>query len=82
MKTSVMIALAILLGGCSSLKGTMLDGRICTLATADEVQKDIATTVESLTSPEDKTKVEIGLKTAKLAAATYCEIARSTQGAK
>ena len=79
MKTFSMIVMSCLLTGCA---GTMLDGRVCTVATDVDAQQDVKTIVNSYVNPEDQQKADVYLKAAKLTATAICEAARARQAAK
>lgn len=68
-----------LLSGCASTQGTMLDGRICSIAGNDTVQQDVDTIVNSYVNDADKARAELYLRTAKLGATAICEAARARQ---
>ncbi len=75
MKT-LMLIVAVALSGCA---GTMFDGRVCTVATNTDAMDDIATIVDSYTTPEQRVEVDKYLRTAKLTATALCEMARARQ---
>lgn len=76
------IALCLLgLSGCSTTKGTMFDGTVCTFATSDSTAKLAQTIVQSYAPGLDRAKAEQYLNTAHLGATALCEMARSRQGA-
>ncbi len=66
----------IFLSGCA---GTALNGRICTIATDQDAQRDVKDIVESYTDPEDQKKASMYLRIAKLSATSACEVARARQ---
>lgn len=71
-----------LLAGCASTQGTMLDGRVCSIAGNDTVQQDVDTIVNSYVNDADKARAELYLRTAKLGATALCEAARARQSTK
>jgi len=73
------VLLSFLLSGCA---GTMLDGRVCTVATQPEVQQHIGEVVASYTDEKDKAKAEQYLRTAGLTATALCEMVRAREAAK
>lgn len=78
MKTVLAICI-LTLTGCA---GTMFDGRFCTIATDEDVQKDIAVIADTLVPEDKKAQAELAMKLAKLGATSACEGARIVQGAK
>lgn len=77
-KTLGVVLMAVVLTGCA---GTMLDGRVCTIATQPEIQQHIGAVVSSYTDEKDKAKAEQYLRTAGLTATALCEMVRARETA-
>lgn len=77
-KTLGVAFLALILTGCA---GTMLDGKVCTIATQPEVQTHVGAIVSSYTDEKDKAKAEQYLRTAGLTATALCEMVRAREAA-
>lgn len=67
------------LAGCSLVKGTMLDGQLCTLATDTQVQGYIKTITTAAVPPEHQVAAMHASQLAKLGATALCEAARQAQ---
>lgn len=76
LKAVLIIPLALLLTGCA---GTMLDGKVCSLATQPEVQSHVGSIVASYADEKDKAKAEQYLRTAGLTATALCEMVRARE---
>lgn len=79
LKAMSLVFFALVLTGCA---GTMLDGRVCTVATQPEVQQHIGQVVASYTDEKDKAKAEQYLRTAGLTATALCEMVRAREAAQ
>jgi len=75
------ILLALLFVSVTGCAGTMLDGRVCTIATQPEIQQHIGSVVSSYTDEKDKAKAEQYLRTAGLTATALCEMVRARESA-
>ena len=69
--------LSLVLTGCSALQGTMLDGRLCTLATDQDAQRDVRELVDLYTPAHAQADAEKYLTMARLTAGSICEIRRA-----
>lgn len=78
-KTLSVVFLALLLTGCA---GTMLDGRVCTLATADETQDLMNQVVDTHFNPQARLQAEKYLTVAGLGATALCEVLRAREAAE
>lgn len=78
LKAMSMLLLGLVVTGCA---GTMLDGRVCTIATQPEIQQHIGAVVSSYTDEKDKAKAEQYLRTAGLTATALCEMVRAREAA-
>lgn len=67
------------ISGCSSLRGTMLDGRVCTLATDKDVQGFVDVVVASLPPTPEREAAMLAQSLAKLGAVALCEAARKAE---
>jgi len=73
------VVLSILLSGCA---GTMLDGKLCTIATAGQTQDLMNRVVDTHFSPEKRIQAEKYLTGAKLSATALCEVLRAREAAE
>ena len=73
--------LAVLLAGtgCSMVKGTMLDGQLCSFATDAQVQGYIKTITTAAVPPEHQVAATHASQLVKLGATALCEAARQAQ---
>lgn len=78
-KPMVIAMLVIGLAGCSSLKGTMLDGTVCTIAS--EANNTVLTDqiIQTYVNKADQDKAQAYLLTAKLGSTALCEMLRARQ---
>lgn len=78
-KVVPVVLLALLLAGCSSFKGTMLDGTVCTIATQSQNQVLMQQILSTYVNQADREKAQAYLLTAQLGSTALCEMLRSLQ---
>lgn len=76
LKATLVIPLTLILTGCA---GTMLDGKVCTIATQTEIQTHVGAIVASYADEKEKAKAEHYLRTAGLTATALCEMVRARE---
>lgn len=79
MKHLLLVSSLFALTGCA---GTMLDGRVCTIATAGEVRDLTNQVVSTHFTPEERLEAEKYLTTARLGATALCEVLRAREAAE
>lgn len=77
MKSLLVLAMLGALVGCSSLKGTMLDGQFCTVAEDKDIQAYIKVITEAAVPPEYKVPAAMAENLVKMSATSLCEEARA-----
>lgn len=75
-------AIAIMCVALSGCAGTMLDGKLCTIATAGQTQDLMNRVVDTHFSPEKRIQAEKYLSGAKLSATALCEVLRAREAAE
>ena len=83
MKYISLVLLLITLGGCSALKGTVLDGRICQLASESDIEAEAIRLLETYppgTTREAIRKKLIYLHAADATAEMFCLKQRQLEG--
>ena len=82
MKMIGVIGVGLLLAGCSGLKGTMMDGSVCTIASSDAIGAYKDHVIDSYVDKDDQKKAQLYASTAKLTATAWCEVARARDAAR
>lgn len=70
------LCMLVLVSGCA---GTMFDGRVCTIATNDQIGELSRNVVDSYVDKNDRIKADMYLATGKLTATALCEMARARE---